>query len=176
MTAIVDFLTKITLHSQEAKDSFFRYDPSTVYLNQLFLSLPISSLPIQLHSLSPTLLAEHVVPLLCTALVMAEPKSSLIWPHLLCPTSKTNPRQKVFDESKICPLLSEELFRLILFCFPLFALLHSCSQCSHSTIIVGPIGDQRLACETGTARASRVICLPLLLRRYQRILAPRSTQ
>ena len=56
-TEISEFLGHLTVKTQAQKDEFF------------------GSLPPRLHSLPPHVVAEHLVPLLLTPLVMAEPEA-----------------------------------------------------------------------------------------------------
>ncbi len=91
---ITEFLSKLTLKVKVEKDDFFR------------------GLARDLFSLPPGVIAEHVVPLLISPLVMAEPVArDSLWKHLLLPVSAENPRSKVFDDSRPCPLLQEDLFK-----------------------------------------------------------------
>ena len=90
---IFNFLSRFTLKSQSEKDQFF------------------TTLPAQLFTLHPLFLAEHLVPLLVTPLVMAEPKArSTLWSHLLTPVSQTTPRPKAFTDGAVCPLLEEDMY------------------------------------------------------------------
>lgn len=91
---ITDFLSNLTLKTKAEKDHFFR------------------GLARDLFSLPPVVLAEHMVPLLLTPLVMAEPVAAeALWQHLLLPCSSQHPQGKVFDEAQPCPLLQEDLFK-----------------------------------------------------------------
>ena len=91
---LTDFLSNFTLKSRQEKDAFF------------------CSLPEQLHSLSPQVLADNVVPLLVSPLIMADPLArDTLWKHLLVPVSAQHPRRLVFNSSVQCPLLDEDLFK-----------------------------------------------------------------
>ena len=122
VSEIADFLSQLTVKTQTEADQFF------------------ASLPGQLHSLPPRVVAEHLLPLLLTPLVMTQNVarrytgftereggreggregrrglscgslfSSSLWKHLLTPASTARPRRMNFDPTKICPLLDEELF------------------------------------------------------------------
>ena len=79
-------------------------------------SLPLSpsTLAFHLHSLPPLVVAEMLVPLMLTPLVMAEPMAGeQLWKHLLTPVSRAKPRPKMFDSSQTCPLLDAEHYMLV---------------------------------------------------------------
>lgn len=95
---ITDFLSNLTLKTKSEKDKFFH------------------DLASDLHYLSPQVVAEHVVPVLITSLVMAEPVAQeSLWQHLLLPVTTANPRRKAFDSSHPCPLLEQDLFKYVVF-------------------------------------------------------------
>ncbi len=94
VSAITEFISKLTLKKKSEKDCFFL------------------GLMEDLHTLPPAVIAEHIVPLLVTPLAMVEPLArEYLWKHFLLPVSPRNPRQKAFDPDVLCPLLSSELFK-----------------------------------------------------------------
>jgi len=87
-----DFINNLTLKTLSEKGVFFK------------------SLSQRLFELPPIFLAEHLVPLLLSPLVMAEPGARELWQNLLTPVARASQRPKTFSQQRVCPLLPEEMF------------------------------------------------------------------
>ena len=83
-----------------------------IYVCTYVCILSFRLLASRLHSFSSCVIAEHVIPLLVTPLVIAEPQASEhLWQHVLCPSSSSHPKSNEFDPHAINPFVTEEQFR-----------------------------------------------------------------
>ena len=90
---VFEFLSQLTLKSPTDKNQFF------------------AALPATLFSLPPLFVAEYLVPLLVTPLVLGEQGAmEVVWRHLLSPVKDASLRPKVFSRDRVCPILPEDLF------------------------------------------------------------------